>query len=127
MPKATILIIDDNETNLKLLNIILTKEGYVVTTAPDAEQALLILQSLIPDLILTDLQLPGMDGFELTRRIKNNPITSATPVIAITAFAMKGDREKVLAAGCDDYVAKPIDTRGLPALIEKMLAEKRSA
>lgn len=107
----TILIVDDNAANLKLAKVLLTAEGYHVRTAADAEQALAILAELVPQLILMDIQLPGMDGLELTRRLKSDPKTCGITVIALTAYAMKGDEEKVLASGCSGYISKPIDTR----------------
>jgi CheY-like chemotaxis protein len=116
-----ILVVDDNPTNLKLVRVLLTVEGYQVTTAEDAEQAMELLETNRPALILMDLQLPGMDGLELTRRIKSNPQTRAIKIIALTAYAMKGDEAKAIAAGCDGYVTKPIDTRELPRMISRFL------
>jgi two-component system, cell cycle response regulator DivK len=116
-----ILIVDDNPTNLKLARVLLAGEGYQVRTAGDAEEALAVLQAYRPRLILMDIQLPGMDGLELTRRIKADPATAAITVLALTAYAMKGDADKAMAAGCDGYVAKPIDTRALPGVIEGYL------
>jgi CheY-like chemotaxis protein len=122
MPGEPILIVDDNPANLKLARVLLTGEGYEVRTAADAEEALRVLQQFRPRLILMDLQMPGMDGFALTRRLKGDPATKGILILALTAYAMKGDEEKALAAGCDGYVAKPIDTRALPALIARHLA-----
>jgi CheY-like chemotaxis protein len=123
---ASILIVDDNPINLRLLRTLLVAEGYVVRTAMDAEEALTVLEDFEPDLILMDLQLPGMDGLELTRRLKANPRTKDTLVLAVTAYAMKGDSQRVLSSGCDGYVAKPIDTRTLPALLASHLAGVKS-
>jgi len=117
MKPETILIVDDNAQNLKLARVLLTRHGYEVHTAVDAEQALALLRTLTPVVILVDLQLPGMDGFELTRRLKADAATRRIVVIAVTAYAMVGDAERARAAGCDDYVAKPIDTKKLPRLI----------
>ncbi len=117
MAGELILIVDDNAQNLKLARVLLTGEGYSVRTAADAEQALELLQSYEPGLILMDLQLPGMDGLELTRRLKADRARSHICIIALTAYAMKGDDDKALAAGCDDYVAKPIDTEGLLRIV----------
>jgi CheY-like chemotaxis protein len=117
----SILIVDDNPANLKLVRFILVREGYDVHTAADAEEALVVLKSRAPRLILMDLQLPGMDGLELTRRLKASPATRSIFVVALTAYAMKGDEEKALAAGCDGYLAKPIDTRTLPGVIASLL------
>ena len=121
MAGEPILIVDDNPTNLKLARVLLAGERYEVRTAGDAEEALALLQSYRPRLILMDLQLPGMDGLELTRRLKADPALSRVTIIALTAYAMKGDEEKALAAGCDGYVSKPIDTRALPRLLERFL------
>src|SRR5438067_6250954 len=98
-----ILIVDDNETNLKLARILLQSEGYQVTSAVDAEDALRTLQERRPRLILMDIQLPGMDGLELTRRLKADPAMRGVIILAMTAYAMKGDEQKVLRAGCDGY------------------------
>jgi CheY-like chemotaxis protein len=117
-----ILIVDDNAANLKLARVLLSGEGYEVRTAGDAEQALELLESFHPRLILMDLQLPGMDGLELTRRLKADPTRRDIAVIALTAYAMKGDEEKARAAGCDDYVTKPIDTEELPRLVADHLS-----
>ena len=122
MAGEPILIVDDNPANLKLARVLLTGEGYEVRTAADAEEALRVLQGFRPRLILMDLQMPGMDGFDLTRRLKGDPATQGMLILALTAYAMKGDEEKALAAGCDGYVPKPIDTRALPALIARYLA-----
>jgi len=116
---ARVLIVDDNPTNLKLVAYLVRAQGYEVDTAGDAESALAALSSRRPDVVLMDLQLPGVDGLELTRRIKADPKTKDIAIIAVTAYAMKGDREKALDAGCDDYVTKPIDTRALPGIIAK--------
>jgi CheY-like chemotaxis protein len=118
-----ILIVDDNLVNLKLVRVLLTAEGYDVRTATDAEEAVATLAEFHPRLILMDLQLPGMDGLELTRQLKADPATRDIVVVAITAYAMKGDEERALAAGCDGYVAKPIDTRALPGVIASYLAK----
>jgi CheY-like chemotaxis protein len=122
MPGEAILIVDDNPVNLKLARVLLTREGYQVGTASDAEEALRVLETFAPRLILMDIQLPGMDGLELTRRLKADPRTQDAVIIGLTAYAMKGDEERVLAAGCDGYVAKPIDTRSFPALVAQYLA-----
>jgi len=118
---SRILIVDDNPTNLKLVTYVVRAQGYEVDTAVDATAALQLIRDHRPDLVLMDLQLPGIDGLELARRLKSDPETRAIAIIAVTAYAMKGDREKALAAGCDDYITKPIDTRTLPALIARHL------
>jgi CheY-like chemotaxis protein len=126
MPGENILIVDDNPQNLKLARVLLTTEGYAVRTAVDAEEALHVLEEFAPALILMDLQLPGMDGLELTRRLKADPARRDTLVLAVTAYAMKGDEARALAAGCDAYVAKPIDTDALPQTIAGLLARERT-
>ncbi len=123
MPGKTILIVDDNAVNLTLLQFLLRSEGYDVQVATSGQQALDLTRSLSPDLILMDLQLSDMHGFEVTRKLKSEPATWGIPIIAVTAFAMKGDEEKALSAGCDQYVTKPIDTRALPRLIAKQLGQ----
>jgi CheY-like chemotaxis protein len=108
---AHILIVDDNVTNLKLASDVLLSEGFVVETAQDAQEARAILEQRLPDLILMDVALPGMDGLTLTRRLKAEGRFRHIPVVALTASAMRGDEEKALAAGCAGYITKPIDTR----------------
>jgi CheY-like chemotaxis protein len=121
MPAEAILIVDDNPQNLKLARVLLAGDGYEVRTACDAEEALSVLQSFRPRIILMDLQLPGMDGLELTRRLKADETQRAIVVIALTAYAMKGDEAKALAAGCDGYVSKPIDIDALLAIVRRTL------
>jgi CheY-like chemotaxis protein len=119
---APILIVDDNVSNTKLLAFVLTAKGYLVRTAANADEALAVLREFQPRLILMDIQLPGVDGLTLTRQLKADPRTSGIPIIAATAYAMKGDEARVRAAGCDGYITKPIDTRRLPQEIERYLA-----
>ena len=126
MTPEPILIVDDNPQNLKLAKVILTAEGYEVKTAIDAEDALRILESFRPRLILMDLQLPRMDGLELTRRLKADPARREIIIIALTAYAMKGDDEKAFAAGCDGYISKPIDIDALPRVVAEHLACRAS-
>jgi CheY-like chemotaxis protein len=121
MAGEPILIVDDTPVNLKLTRILLVNEGYHVLTAASAEEALELLQSHRPHLILADIQLPGMDGLEMTRRIKGDPRTRDITVVALTAFAMKGDEQKAMSAGCDGYITKPIDTRTLGERIRHYL------
>jgi CheY-like chemotaxis protein len=116
-----ILIVDDHPVNLKLVRVLLAGEGYVVRTAAHAEEALAVLADFQPRLILMDLQLPGMDGLELTRRLKANPALRPMIIIAVTAYAMKGDEERARAAGCDGYITEPIETRTLPAVVRSFL------
>ncbi len=113
MPGEPILIVDDTPVNLKLTRILLEHEGYDVRTANSAEEALTLLETFRPRLVLADIQMPGVDGLEMTRRIKRDPRNSGILVVALTALAMKGDEERAMAAGCDGYITKPIDTRAL--------------
>jgi CheY-like chemotaxis protein len=124
MSGERILIVDDNATNLKLVAYLMKANGYMVETALDAESALDAIGVNHPDVILMDIQLPGIDGLELTRRLKADPRTRDIVIVAVTAYAMKGDQAKALAAGCDDYITKPIDTRTLPETIARHLAKR---
>lgn len=110
---AKILVIDDNQINLKLVTTVLRADGFVVRTAVDAESALAAISDDPPALVFTDVQLPDVDGLELTRRLKQDPKTRNIVIVALTAFAMQADRDAALAAGCDGFIAKPIDTRTL--------------
>jgi two-component system cell cycle response regulator DivK len=121
MAGEPILVVDDNAQNLKLARVLLTIEGYEVRTAVDAEDALVVLDTFTPRLILMDIQLPGMDGLELTRRLKADRTRRGIKVVALTAYAMKGDEERALAAGCDGYLAKPIDAKALSTAITELL------
>jgi CheY-like chemotaxis protein len=121
MSREAVLVVDDNATNLKLVRVLLSAEGYDVRAATDANEAIRALEDFNPKLILMDIQLPGMDGLTLTRRIKSDPRHASVIVVALTAYAMKGDEERILSAGCDGYVSKPIDTRLLAALVESHL------
>lgn len=118
---ATLLLIDDNPLNLKLARDVLELGGYTVVTAGDAEEALQLLAGSLPDLILLDLALPGMDGLSFCRLIKADPRWQHIPVVALTAFAMKGDDRKALDAGCAAYITKPIDTRRLAHQVAQVL------
>jgi two-component system, cell cycle response regulator DivK len=121
MERLPILIVDDNPVNLKLIRVLLAGEGYDVRTAGDAGEALKVLAEFRPRMILIDIQLPGIDGLELTRRLKADPSNHDIAIISLTAFAMKGDEERIIAAGCDGYIPKPIDTRTLPVQIRTYL------
>jgi len=116
---ATILVVEDHPLNMKLTRKILTSAGYRVLEASDAESGLAMARDMHPDLILMDIQLPDMDGLEATRKIKFDPELCAIPVIALTALAMHGDEQRILACGCDDYISKPLKS-GL--LLEKITA-----
>jgi two-component system, cell cycle response regulator DivK len=107
----TIMIVEDNPVNLRLVSDLLEFDGFQVCRCTDAEIALEKLKELRPDLILMDIALPGMDGIELTRILKSNEKTKDIKIIGLTAFAMKGDKERILEAGCNGYITKPIDTR----------------
>jgi two-component system cell cycle response regulator DivK len=122
MGGAVILIVDDNAANLKLARVVLSAEGYEIHTANDAEEALRVLSTTTPQLILMDIQLPDMDGLELTRRLKADPRYQDLIIVALTAYAMKGDDEKARKAGCDGYVTKPIDPETLPTIVANFLA-----
>ena len=112
-----ILIVDDNPTNLKLVAYLMKSHGFDVATAIDAPSAIAAIAERRPRVILMDVQLPGLDGLELTRQLKADPQTRTIAIVAVTAYAMKGDYEKAIEAGCDGYVTKPIDTRTLPGVI----------
>ena len=116
---AKILLVEDNEMNRDMLSRRLGRRGYEVVIALDGEQGVAMARSEGPDLILMDMDLPVLDGWQATRQLKAAPETRAIPIIAITAHAMVGDRDKALGAGCEDYDAKPID---FPRLIEKIVA-----
>jgi CheY-like chemotaxis protein len=118
---AKILLIEDNEMNRDMLSRRLQRRGYEVVTAVDGESGLALTRSGAPDLVLMDMSLPGIDGWEATRQLKVDPATRAIPVIALTAHAMAGDREQALAAGCDDFDIKPIDLDRLLGKIEALL------
>ena len=121
-----ILLVDDNPINLKLATEILLAGGYRTVGASDAEQARELLTTLLPDLILMDIALPGMDGLSLTKLLKAEPRLCHVPVIALTAYAMRGDDLKALAAGCDGYISKPIDTRVLVEQVAAVIAKART-
>ena len=123
-PAATILVVDDNPINLKLVADLLAFEGYRMLKAVDGEEAAHRVQEDPPDLILLDVDLPGIDGLTLTRRLKGDARTADIIIVALTAFAMKGDRQRAIAAGCDAYVTKPIDTRELPVQVAELLRHR---
>src|SRR5262245_52714462 len=127
MTTNPILIVDDNEANLKVARFALETEGFEVRVAMNGEEALEVLHAFHPRLILMDIQLPGLDGLEITRRLKADPTTRDIVVVAVTAYAMKGDREKALRAGCDGYIAKPLDPIQLPIQVEQYLGQTPTA
>jgi two-component system cell cycle response regulator DivK len=123
---ARVLVIEDNAANMKLACLLLRSAGHTILCAVDAESGLTLARAERPDLILMDLQLPGMDGLAATALLKRDLETSAVPVIALTAMAMKMDREKSQLAGCDAYIAKPLRYKELYAAIDGLLAKARS-
>lgn len=120
---AKILVVEDNPANMKLASLLLRSAGHALLCAVDAETGLTLAHADQPDLILMDIQLPGMDGLAATALLKQDPATAAIPVIALTAMAMKEDQEKCKAAGCDAYIAKPLRYRELFAAIDALLAK----
>lgn len=122
---ATILIIEDNRANMKLASLLVRNAGHTVLCAVDAESGLTLARTERPDLILMDIQLPGMDGLAATALLKRDPATAAIPVIALTAMAMKDDQEKTKVAGCDAYIAKPLHYQELYAAIDALLAKAK--
>lgn len=120
-----ILIIEDEPTSLKLTQVVLQAEGYSVHIANSAESALEEITQRKPELIIMDLKLPGMSGLDLTRKLKNDPATRDIPIIAVTFYPSRFKREEALAAGCDAYFIKPIDTRGLPKTIAGMAGSNK--
>ncbi|HNP87610.1 MAG: response regulator [Chloroflexi bacterium SZAS-1] len=122
---STLLLVEDNEMNQDMLSRRLQRNGYKVLIAGDGQQGIEMAQSTAPDLILMDMSLPVIDGWEATRRLKEATATRHLPIIALTAHAMSGDRERALEAGCDDYDTKPIDLPRLLGKIERIIGKKR--
>ena len=122
---ADILLIEDNEMNADMLSRRLARQGHEVLLAGDGERGLVLAEERHPDLILMDMGLPGVDGWTATRELKGNPALCHIPVIALTAHAVVGDRERAMEAGCDDYDTKPVDWVRLLGKIEALLARKR--
>jgi len=122
--KEKILIAEDNPQNMRMIEMTLRPKGYTLLRATDGEEALDVSHRERPDLIIMDIQLLKMNGLEVTRKLRENPAFSHIPIIGVTAYAMKGDRKKVLEAGCDAYLSKPINTRELPEMIDKMLSQR---
>ncbi|MFC1718050.1 response regulator [Candidatus Poribacteria bacterium] len=121
-----ILVVEDNDRNRRLVRILLRAKGYEVIEAATGKEALEYLRTQTPDLILMDIQLPNTDGLTLTREIKSNDHTKGVPIIAVTAYAMQGDRERMLEAGCDGYISKPIDTQKLPQIVADILQKAQA-
>ena len=124
MVRPHVLVVEDNAKNLKLVKDVLEFAGLDVSEATSGEEGVDLARRLQPDLVLLDLQLPGMDGMEALRQIRADPATSALPVVAVTAFAMKSDRHRALVAGFDGYIAKPISVRGFPDQVKSFLQTK---
>lgn len=120
----SILLVDDSLPNLKLTRFLLMQDGFEVRTAENAEQALLALETRVPDMILMDIQLPGMDGLALTRHLRRDGSLHDVPIVALTASAIKGDEQIARAAGCDGYITKPIDTRTFVDLVRDYAAAR---
>lgn len=118
----TVLVVEDHPANMKLVVLLLEKAGYAVLQADDAERGLALAREHRPDLVLMDIQLPGVDGLAATRRLKADPQTAGIKVVALTAFAMTGDERRVFDAGCDDYISKPVRYRELLDAVQRQLA-----
>ncbi|RTL28568.1 MAG: response regulator [Burkholderiales bacterium] len=127
MSPPRVLIVDDNLMNLELVSFLLQAADIDVSAASNADAALRAIAEVAPDLILMDIQLPDIDGLTLTRQIKADPRTRATPVVALTAYAMKGDEARMLEAGCDGYIAKPIDVTSFASRVKAYLARRAAS
>lgn len=125
MRKEKVLIVEDNPQNMKLLEMLLRAKDYILLKAYDGEEALAMAIREQPDLIVMDMQLPKMSGLEVTKQLRQTLVFSHTPIIALTAYAMRGDKEQFMEAGCNAYLSKPISTRELPVIIDRMLQEHR--
>jgi len=123
---ARVLVVDDNEATLEMARFLLTRAGMTVATALDSASALAQVAPFAPDLVLMDIQLPGIDGLALTQQLRSQPSPRPLVIIAFTAFAMKGDREKFVAAGCDGYIAKPIDVTTFAEQVRVLLTARRT-
>jgi two-component system cell cycle response regulator DivK len=126
MLNEPVLIIDDNPLNLKLMKRLLEAEQYQPLTAKNAEETMLLLERFHPRLILIDFQMPDLDGVELTKKIRSNPKNQDVIIVMVTSYDQKGEEAKARAAGCDDYIVKPIDTQALSGLIAQLLRRKSS-
>lgn len=119
--KTRVMLVEDNQMNSRLVEYVLERDGFEITIIASAEEAVQAAADDPPNIILMDIQLPGMDGIEATRRLKQNPLTAKIPVVAITAHAMRGEEERVRAVGCEGYILKPINTRELAGTVRKFL------
>ena len=126
MPKPMILLVEDNDANRELVEDLLLAAGFEVAACPTGEEGMAWLETNRPDLILMDINLPGQDGASLTWQIRARPDLVGVPVVAVTAYAMKGDSDRILAAGCDGYISKPIDVQRFPADVARFLGAGRS-
>ncbi|MGA8759415.1 MAG: response regulator [Stellaceae bacterium] len=120
--RQKVLIVEDNELNMKLFNDLLTAHGYDTLQTNDGNEALILARRYRPDLILMDIQLPEISGLEVTKLLKEDKDLRQIPVVAVTAFAMKGDRERIRSGGCEDYIAKPISIAGFLQVVERFLS-----
>ena len=118
-----ILVVEDQEDNRRILRDLLTSKGYEIIEAADGEEGVAMAGEHIPDLILMDIQLPGLDGYEATRRIKSNADLAGIPIIAVTSYALSGDETKAKEAGCDDYISKPYSPRVLLSKVHENLGD----
>ena len=126
--ESKILIVEDNPQNMRLMEMLLRARGFkVLLKAIDGEEALDVATRELPDLIVMDIQLPKLSGLEVTKKLRQMPSFSRIPIIALTAYAMKGDKEKLIEAGCDAYLPKPFSARELPAMINEMLQGNRKS
>jgi CheY-like chemotaxis protein len=123
MKTKTILVVEDNELNMKLVKGLIKIGKHRMLEAPDAESGIQLIREQRPDLVLMDIQLPGMDGLSAAKVIKEDPTLKDIPIVALTSYAMQGDEEKALAAGCTGYIAKPIDTRKFLETVSKYLKD----
>jgi CheY-like chemotaxis protein len=122
---CNVLVIEDNEQNLYLMRFLLEKQGFLVHSAPSGREGLIAAERLLPDLILLDIQLPEMDGYSVARELRKRPGLVDTPIVAVTSYAMHGDREKALSAGATDYIEKPIDPSTFVARVSVHLVHHR--
>lgn len=123
---TSVLVVEDNPTSLKLISRVLELEGFAVRTATSAVEALNEMGAETPSVLVTDIQLPGIDGLELVRRVRATPQLADLPIVAVTAHAMENDRMRILAAGCDEHLTKPIDAQALVRIVSEQAAEGRA-